>query len=121
MGRDWLPPTLQNLLTQTGILQSAFLRRFEPPPVGSRPTPCPRERIKNTPCGVSFISGGVRQFYGQLHTTTGNLQGNFAIFAIKTNFAPHAHGTFPDFHKIFPKQITGNLIPQNREIYLTIC
>lgn len=55
------------------------------------------------------IPGGVRQFYGQLHTTTGNLQGNFAIFAIKTNFAPHAHGTFPDFHKIFPKQITGNL------------
>ena len=59
--------------------------------------------------GMPYISGGVRQFYGQLHTTTGNLQGNFAIFAIKTNFAPHAHGTFPDFHKIFPKQITGNL------------
>lgn len=53
--------------------------------------------------------GGGRQFYGQLHTTTGNLQGNFAILTIKTNFAPRTSRTFPGFHKIFPKQITGNL------------
>lgn len=41
---------------------------------------------KKRPFGRFFIiSGGGRQFYGQLHTTTGNLQGNFAIFAIKIN------------------------------------
>lgn len=65
--------------------------------------------------GMFYIPGGGRQFHGQLHTTTGNLQENFAIFATKTNFAPRALRVFPGFHKIFPKQITGNLIPQNRE------
>ena len=37
---------------------------------------------KNTPWdyhGMSDITGGGRQFYGQLHTTTGNLQGNFGF------------------------------------------
>lgn len=58
--------------------------------------------------GDLFIPGGGGQFYGYLHTT-GNLQGNFAIFAIKTNFAPRLRRIFSTPSKIFPKQITGNL------------
>lgn len=100
------------MITSLYILVTSWDKSGWKPPTNKAPTDI---------VGVLIIPGGVRQFYGQSHTTSGNLQGNFVIFAIKTNFAPHAHGTFPDFHKIFPKQITGNLIPQNREIYLTIC
>lgn len=53
--------------------------------------------------------GGVRYFYGLLHTTSGNLQGKFVIFVPETNFSPRTRRTFPGFHKKFPKQITGNL------------
>jgi len=42
-------PTLQNLLTQTGILPSAFLLRFKPTLVGSRPAP---KKIKTPINGV---------------------------------------------------------------------
>lgn len=55
------------------------------------------------------ITGGGRQFYGQLHTTSGNLQGNFAIFVPKTNFAPRPSRILSTSRKKFPKQIAGNL------------
>ena len=44
---------------------------------------------KQTPqefCGDLFITGGGRQFYGLLHTTTGNLQGNFKNLPPKAPF-----------------------------------
>lgn len=44
---------------------------------------------KQTPqgfCGDLFIPGGGRQFYGLLHTTTGNLQGNFKNLPPKAPF-----------------------------------
>ena len=38
--------------------------------------------------GMSNFPGGGRQFYGLLHTTTGNLQGIFSIFCHKNQFCP---------------------------------
>lgn len=60
---------------------------------------------KNTPWdyhGMFNIPGGVRHFYGLLHTTSGNLQGNFAIFTPKTNFAPRPSRIFSTSRKKFP-------------------
>ena len=65
--------------------------------------------IKNTPYGAFFIPGGVRYFYGLLHTTSGNLQGKFVIFVPETNFAPRPSRIFSTSRKKFPKQIIGNL------------
>lgn len=77
-----LSPTLQNLLRQTGILPSAFLRRFELSPVGTRPTPPPQEIIKNVPSGTFFTTGGVARLYGEHHTTKyRDYQGIFVISA----------------------------------------
>jgi len=47
--------------------------------------------------------GGVRHFYGHLHTTSGNLQGNFAIFVPKTNFALRPSRILSTSRKKFPK------------------
>ncbi len=72
---------------------------------------------KNTPCGVFFIPGGGIHFYGHLHTTSGNLQGNFAIFVPKNSFAPRSSRISSSSRKKIPKQITGNLF---KKLYILL-
>ena len=108
MGRDWLPPTLQNLLTQTGILLSAFLRRFEPPPVGSRPTPCPRERIKKRPKWGIFYSWRCGKILRRTpYNKIQGLSGNFAHFGAPV-FTRRAQ--FPGLSQNFPQKQQGIFI-----------
>lgn len=61
------------------------------------------------PQGAFDFCGGVRHFYGHLYTTSGNLQGKFAIFTPKTNFTPRPSRISFTSRKKFPKQITWNL------------
>lgn len=72
---------------------------------------------KKCPYWAFDFCGGVRYFYGLLHTTSGNLQGNFAIFVPKTNFALRPSRILSASRKKFPKQITGNLL---KKLYIFV-
>ena len=58
---DWLTPTLQNLLTQTGIHPSAFLLRFRTLWSGSNPWTCTEQKTPTDLTVGIFYSGAPRR------------------------------------------------------------